>query len=99
MTGNNPVPSQFKGSESGTVVTLDPGDYIVTETTDATVNEQLVALERENVDYDIAMTIAFTGNCFAVNPSIPYGLEAKGTIAAGESQTCNIINTVEVRSD
>ncbi len=99
VTGNNPVPSRFKGSESGTVVTLDPGDYIVTETTDATVNEQLVALERENVAYDIAMTIAFTGNCFAVNPSIPYGLEAKGTIAAGESQTCNVINTVEVRPD
>jgi hypothetical protein len=32
VTGNNPTPSSFKGSVSGTLVTLGPGTYTVTET-------------------------------------------------------------------
>ena len=32
ITGNNPSPESFKGSESGTEVTLGPGDYQVIET-------------------------------------------------------------------
>jgi hypothetical protein len=32
MTGNNPTPSEFLGSVSGTLVTLGPGEYVVRET-------------------------------------------------------------------
>jgi hypothetical protein len=32
VTGNNPTPSTFPGSKTGTLVTLDPGEFTVTET-------------------------------------------------------------------
>ncbi len=39
ITGNNPNPQTFQGSESGTQVMVDPGQYSVEETSNASYNE------------------------------------------------------------
>ena len=98
VTNDNPVPSQFNGSESGTIVTLGAGNYIVSETIDASVEEDIEDLEDEffdetNINYEIDGPITtFTGDCIPVNADS----EATGTIRAGESQTCEIENHFEI---
>jgi hypothetical protein len=98
---DNPIPSQFPGSESGTIVTLGAGNYIVSETPDvASIQSDIDFLENEfedlaggGTEYEITGPFpSFTGDCTDVNPNIPQSTEATGTIAAGESQTCNVIN-------
>jgi hypothetical protein len=98
---DNPIPSQFPGSESGTIVTLGAGNYIVSETPDvASIQLDIDFLENEfedlagdGTEYEITGPFpSFTGDCTDVNPNIPQSTEATGTIAAGESQTCNVIN-------
>ncbi|HJU59440.1 MAG TPA: hypothetical protein VJ583_06800 [Nitrososphaeraceae archaeon] len=91
---DNPIPSQFPGSESGTVVTLGPGNYVVTETPSSTsINQdittvlQITGVESVGIDPPV-----FTGDCTEVFP----GNRATGTIGAGESQTCNIVNNFVV---
>jgi hypothetical protein len=103
VTDDNPVPSQFPGSESGTVVTLGAGNYVVSETFNAASLEaelELIEAELKRLaggggvrDYEITGPIvSFTGDCTAVN----LGSEATGTIAAGESQTCEIENHFDI---
>jgi hypothetical protein len=41
VTGNNPNPSQFNGSSTAVVVTLDPGPYNVTDIGYPSVSEAL----------------------------------------------------------
>jgi hypothetical protein len=91
VTNDNPIPSQFPGSESGTIVTLGAGNYVVSETPDVTaiqidiaflVNEfKILSGGTYNISYPPQVT--FSGDC------APSGT---GTIGAGESQTCNIEN-------
>ena len=102
VTDDNPTPSQFPGSESGTIVTLGAGNYVVSETFDAaSLQTQIEKLEAElkrlagggGRDYNITGPIvSFTGDCNAVN----LGSEATGTIAGGESQTCEIENHFDI---
>ena len=103
VTNDNPVPSQFPGSESGTIVTLGAGNYVVSETFDAASLQaeiELIEAELKRLaggggvrDYEITGPIvSFTGDCTAVN----LGSEATGTIAAGESQTCEIENHFDI---
>ena len=91
ITNDNPVPSQFPGSESGTIVTLSPGNYIVTETPNTTsINQDITTLLMQfpGVDSVGIDPPVFTGDCTELFP----GNRATGTIEAGESQTCNIVN-------
>jgi hypothetical protein len=103
VTNDNPVPSQFPGSESGTIVTLGAGNYVVSETFDVASLEADIAFlvaEFKRLaggggvrDYVITGPIvSFTGDCTAVN----LGSEATGTIAAGESQNCEIENHFDI---
>ena len=98
VTDDNPIPSQFPGSESGTIVTLGAGNYVVSETFDAaSLQAEIELLEEElerlagggSIEYEISRPIvSFTGDCTAIN----LNSEATGTIAGGESQTCEIEN-------
>jgi hypothetical protein len=92
MTGDSavPVPSQFLGSEAGQNVVLGAGGYTVTEkaTSVATDVANLLADPGWQDVNDIEGPIAsFTGDCTQSDD-----LEATGTIAAGQSQTCEITN-------
>ena len=82
--GNSPDPSSsFPGSEAGTLVTLGSGDYQVFDTVLPEVFTDKAALGG-NITGPIA---SFTGNCQQQQQFI-----GNGTIASGDSQTCNIEN-------
>jgi hypothetical protein len=80
VTDTDVNPSSFNGSETGTLVTLDPGNYQINETAYGSVFQDLNELGG-NITGPL---LTFTGpDC---DPS------GAGTIAAGESQTCNLEN-------
>jgi hypothetical protein len=83
VTGNEPVPDEFAGSNQPVVVTLGAGDYEVTE-------------EVPNVPIpagvSITRTTTFAGDCTDVEPGNALSTVAAGTIEAGQSQTCAITN-------
>ena len=91
MSGNNPLPSVL-GSTTPVEVTIGPGNYQVSE-------------NGQNVDYfpiliEMSASSAtnepsFTGNC--VQDSIQVS-RADGSIPSGETQTCNIVNTIVLRN-
>jgi len=83
VSGNNPNPSSFDGSSVPVIVTLDPGNYLVSETADATVQITIDDIAG-SFNVEITNAAAFSGDC---------DNGGAGTIAAGESQTCNIANT------
>jgi hypothetical protein len=85
VTGTNPISSTFNGSTTPVVVTLDPGNYEVTETVKASVQETITAIEATNVPVRLGVPV-FTGDCVQ---DVMDRDTATGTIAAGESQTCN----------
>ena len=59
VTDDNPVPALFNGSEAGTLVTLGPGNYNVTETPKASV-----AADIETLGGNIGgPNITFSGDC------------------------------------
>jgi hypothetical protein len=94
VTGNNnPISSTFDGSTTPVVVTLDPGNYEVTETAKASVQQTITAIEAANPVNVRVLTPVFTGDCVqdVIDPDT-----ATGTIAAGESQTCNKDNRFAV---
>jgi hypothetical protein len=86
VTGNNPNPSNFAGSNSPVDVTLEAGDYTVSEVLFSTV-----PLQTELDATSIVTDTIFTGDC---TEDAPISQSADGTIAAGESQTCNIENEI-----
>ena len=76
--GNNPSPSTFSGSDSGTEVTIGPGPYNVTEIP---------------FNYD-ARFVEVSGDCGPNGEWDADGLIMFGDINSGEQQTCNIKNIV-----
>ena len=89
--GNSPDPSSsFPGSEAGTLVTLGPGDYQVFDVVLAGVFTDKAALGG-NITGPIA---SFTVNCQQQQQFV-----GNGTIASGESQTCNIENHFVIEED
>jgi hypothetical protein len=82
MTGNNPIPSEFLGSGSGTLVTLRPGEYVVKET-----------VPQDQRSFEVFAD--FSGDCKGAlgNPRT----SATGTIAAGDEKACTITNLVVAR--
>jgi len=92
VTGNNPDPSSFPGSTQPVAVTLDAGDYKVSETPEESVQNKI-----EGIEQGIGVTITgprvtFSGDC---NQQDSTGV---GSIAEGDTQTCNIENVFESSS-
>jgi hypothetical protein len=99
VTGNNPNPSQFNGSSTAVVVTLDPGPYNVSDIRYPSVTNDLVdVLETfpgiSSIDIEAP---AFSGDCTVI-PVLGFNQIATGTIAAGESQTCNLVNAFRLNA-
>jgi hypothetical protein len=88
VTGNNPDPSSFTGSESPEVVSIGPGEYTVSETLADTS-----ALQQELGASLIDNRSVFEGDC--IN-SFGGTTSTTGTIAAGQSQECNIGNEINI---
>ncbi|HJU60367.1 MAG TPA: hypothetical protein VJ583_11495 [Nitrososphaeraceae archaeon] len=72
---------------------MGPDSYVVTETPNESVETDLATLRMQlGTDYTITGPIKiFTGDCAS---NVDDGI---GTIGAGESQTCNIINSFTIR--
>jgi hypothetical protein len=88
VTGNEPDPDEFPGSNNQpVVVTLGAGDYEVTE--------ELPNLPTLPAGVTVSRTTTFEGDCADVDPSDPESIVATGTIEAGESQTCTLDNLYE----
>jgi hypothetical protein len=94
ITGNNPNPSQFNGSSTAVVVTLGPGVYNVTDIGYPSSSQALSAVIAQFPTItSIVPNIIFSGNCDQI---LGASQTATGTIAAGDSQTCNIENAFTV---
>ena len=88
ITDTNVSPSNFKGSEIGTLVTLGAGPYTVTEEPDDSVAEEVETIE--DIQTDVTGPIpSFSGDCTQTSIG---SFSATGDIAAGEQETCNIVN-------
>ena len=97
VTGNNPNPSSFNGSSTPVVVTLDPGPYNVTDIGYPSVSEALSEIfdEFQGISSILGPTPIFSGDCEQI---LGFSQRANGTIAAGESQTCNIENAIIINA-
>jgi hypothetical protein len=93
VTGNNPTPSQFPGSSTGTKVQLEEGDYIVDEVLASTAQLQ-IDLDTDNII--TTTTVDDSSDCEGVFNQNDAFQEAIGTISAEESHTCAITNTITV---
>jgi len=91
VTGNNPNPSQFNGSSAAVVVTLDPGPYNVSDIGYPSVSQAISAIITSGIFgvTSISPIPTFSGDCEQI---LGISQRANGTIAAGDSQTCNIQN-------
>jgi hypothetical protein len=99
VTGNNPNPSQFNGSSTAVVVTLDPGPYNVSDIRYPSVTNDLVDVLKtfQGISSIQIEAPAFSGDCTVI-PVLGFNQIATGTIAAGESQTCNIVNAFRLNA-
>jgi hypothetical protein len=91
VAGNDPNPSTFPGSSTGTPVEIGPGNYVITEELVSTG-----ALQAEMGAQSIIQTTTATGDCtpnFSVNNVF---IDATGTMTSGGSQECTIVNTVNI---
>jgi hypothetical protein len=93
VSGNNPSPPQFDGSTTPVDVTLGAGNYQVTETAKASVNQTIDAIEMNHGVTINGPTATFSGDC---TPPFQGSLSASGAIAGGELQTCNVDNEFTV---
>ncbi len=91
VAGNNPDPSDFQGSSTGTDVTIEPGAYTVTEELASTS-----ALQAELSAASVITTTTATGDCTPNFGPTQNFLSATGTIASDDSQTCTLVNTVTI---
>ena len=88
VTDTNVSPSNFNGSEIGTLVTLDAGPFTVTEEPYDSVAEDVAGLE--DVQTEITgPSPSFSGDCTQTGID---SFSATGDIAAGGQETCNIVN-------
>lgn len=88
VSGQNPNPSQFGGSSSGTEVGLEPGSYEVTE--DISGVDGRIVVEDDN-------GTIISGNFINVlDAQITYSEGCSGTIETGETKTCTITNPIRL---
>jgi hypothetical protein len=92
VTGNNPNPSKFQGSANGTNVQLNPGKYTVSENPYDTIDiENLLG---ESTTGSVSTTAS--GDCIGQFSYLDAFQNATGTMAGGDKQKCEIINTIEI---
>ena len=92
VTGNNPNMTSFQGSANGTNISLDPGNYTISETAFDT-------MDIENQLGETAIVTVLTdsnGDCSSQFNQVDRFQESKGTISDRELQSCEIINTIDV---
>jgi len=96
VTDTNVSPSNFNGSETGTLVTLDAGPFTVTEEPYDSVAEDVETLE--DIQTDVTGPFpSFSGDCTQTGTG---SFSATGDIAAGGQETCNVVNNfVMTRSE
>lgn len=93
VSGNNPNPSNFPGSSTGTPVTIGAGNYEITEELASTGALQA---EVQGQGTSIITTTNAEGDCTAnLGPNQNF-LDATGTMTSGGSQECSIINTITI---
>jgi hypothetical protein len=92
VTGNNPNMTSFQGSANGTSISVDPGNYTVSESLFDTMDI------RNQLGETAIVTISTdsNGDCSSQFNQVDTFQEAKGTISSNESQSCEIINTIDV---
>ena len=88
VTDTNVSPSNFNGSEIGTLVTLDAGPFTVTEEPYDSVAEDVADLEDSQTEVT-GPSPSFSGDCTQTGIG---SFSATGEIAAGGQETCNIVN-------
>jgi hypothetical protein len=88
VTDTNVSPSNFNGSEIGTLVTLDAGPFTVTEEPYDSVAEDVADLEDSQTEIT-GPSPSFSGDCTQTGID---SFSATGDIAAGGQETCNIVN-------
>jgi len=92
VTDTNVSPSNFNGSEIGTLVTLDAGPFTVTEEPYDSVAEEVA--DFEDVQTEITgPSPSFSGDCTQTGIG---SFSATGEIAAGGQETCNIVNNFTI---
>jgi hypothetical protein len=92
VTGNNPNMTSFQGSPNGTNISLDPGNYTISETAFDTMNI-------ENQLGETAIVTVLTdsnGDCSSQFNQVDVFQEAIGRISNSELQSCEIVNTIDV---
>jgi hypothetical protein len=92
VTGNNPNMTSFQGSSNGTNISLDTGNYTVSESSFDTMDI------RNQLGETAIVTISTdsNGDCLSQFNQVDTFQEAKGTISNNELQSCEIINTIDV---
>ena len=88
VTDTNVSPSNFNGSEIGTLVTLDAGPFTVTEEPYDSVAEDVAGLEDSQTEIT-GPSPSFSGDCTQTGIG---SFSATGEIAAGGQETCNMVN-------
>ena len=88
---------QFNGSSTAVVVTLDPGLYNVSDIGYPSVSQALSAVIAQFQGQGLTSILGpipiFSGDCTQI---LGDSQRASVTIAAGDSKTCNIVNTFRV---
>ena len=87
MTGSNRFPSTFPGSSTGTQVTLGPGTYTWAK------HWQAQMLFSEMSATGIMTGSKINDDC---NEQTPTSQMATGSITAGTSETCIIVNEIVI---
>jgi len=93
VSGNNPNPSTFPGTDLTTDVTIGPGSYSVTE---SIPTAKLNALAEELDALGVGITTTATEDCTANYNEFNGFEDATGTMTSGGKQLCVITNTVEI---
>ena len=94
VTGNKSTPPSFQGSVNGTIVSILPGNYTVTESLFDTRNiENLLG---ESTTGSVSTTAS--GDCIGQSNYMGSFQNAKKKIDKGERLKCEITNTIEITS-
>jgi hypothetical protein len=92
VTGNQTEEARFQGSSNGTITSLLPGNYTVRE-------DSFNTMDIENQLGENAIVSILTdanGDCSAQFNQLDAFQEATGFIEPGQTQMCEIINTISV---
>ncbi|HKR73011.1 MAG TPA: hypothetical protein VJR94_02750 [Candidatus Nitrosocosmicus sp.] len=92
VSGNTSDSTSFRGSSNGTIISVSPGNYTVTENQYDTMD-----LENQLGENAIVSVITETnGDCIGQFNQVDSFQEATGIVEAGQNHSCEIINTLSV---